>query len=730
MSGQPLQYKENLGNSLWHTKLNAGLDALWDADTAFTNTIADLSTLINNWAIEDQIVTMIPVTCTYSDADTFTLPGDYTSRFAAGAVVQVQVAAGMAYSTVASSSYAAPTTTVNLSDTVLTDPITRVYAVATRDGLWPNGPGYIVAADYGTDQAALEAADAVAASAGKQLVIGRTYSITSTPANPLTATLKILPGGTISIANGVTLTINGTLDAGLYQIFSCTGTGKVVYGVGAVKEVYPQWWGATGDGTTDDFNPVQAAITAALSPSYVSGAGTPIIPVTFIGQFSITSCLNAANSRGVQLQGGGTEIGRGSNIIGKTGAGHAILDVSGSVAATVKGLNFVGVTSTLGIITGYTTVDGANRQVFRDITIYMPSSPTANNDLGTVGLAVKSGEDITYDHVEIYADMPMVLSTTDDFSWITGGGVNTFTLTSDYATYDTMSQGVNTFVGDCSLVANGARSSIALYNANTLDLGNAYLANAGTGTAAIFCNGCYNLSWRGHAETFPSLMVIPGYLHNANINCQFSPNVTTSPILVMDPVVPGSTGGDLSNSRISVTLPYGTAAMCFISSTDATHPGFIDNCDLYAYPFVTASIATVAPNVNLLTKCRNVNINLVGGRTQYGPSQLVSIPYVNATKFASAHWGNVLVPTATPTNLFTFPAGHAVYLVWLADATQANSFYTQAWAFVEGSTATIVNGTHSGSYIQFAASGLTISASHTIGATMNVGGGYLRLSTP
>jgi len=214
-------------------------NAALDATDAFLQTLVPLPDLINNWAIEDQIVTMIPVTCTYSDADTFTLPGDYTSRFAAGAVVQVQVAAGMAYSTVASSSYAAPTTTVNLSDTVLTDPITRVYVVATRDGLWPNGPGYVVARDYGTDRAALETADAVAAAADKELRITYAYTIDDdvTLAAPM---VTVQPGVPFAVATTKTLTINGSLDAGLYQIFSCTGTGKVVFAAGST--VYSGWF--------------------------------------------------------------------------------------------------------------------------------------------------------------------------------------------------------------------------------------------------------------------------------------------------------------------------------------------------------------------------------------------------------------------------------------------------------------------------------------------------------
>lgn len=279
---------------------------------AFLATIAPLPGLINDWAIEDQIVTMVPAAAapTYSDADTFTMTGDYTSRFPASAVVQIHVAAGMVYSTVASSSYAAPTTTVNLNNAVLTDPITRVYVVATRDGLWPNGPGYVVAKDYDANndgaRADLEAADTVAAGAGRELRITGTWVIDDDVT--LAANVKVMSGADLQIATTKTLTINGTLEAGPYQIFSCTGTGKVVFGNGAIIEAYPEWWGAKADDATDSTAALNAASIAAthikLQKGYYrtsaawsisanrlirgSGASTIIKPLTGHADFLIT----------------------------------------------------------------------------------------------------------------------------------------------------------------------------------------------------------------------------------------------------------------------------------------------------------------------------------------------------------------------------------------------------------------------------------------------------------
>jgi hypothetical protein len=60
-------------------------------------------------------------------------------------------------------------------------------------------------------------------------------------------------------------TINGPFEAGLYQVFSCTGTGAVSFGGSSVNKVYPQWFGATGTGTvaTDEGPAFRAAANAA-----------------------------------------------------------------------------------------------------------------------------------------------------------------------------------------------------------------------------------------------------------------------------------------------------------------------------------------------------------------------------------------------------------------------------------------------------------------------------------
>jgi parallel beta-helix repeat protein len=90
-----------------------------------------------------------------------------------------------------------------------------------------------------------------------------TVAITADTTIPANITLKLERGAVLAVATTKTLTINGGLEAGLYPIFACTGTGKVNLTASTkIQQVYPQWWGATGDGSTDDTLAVAAAVAS------------------------------------------------------------------------------------------------------------------------------------------------------------------------------------------------------------------------------------------------------------------------------------------------------------------------------------------------------------------------------------------------------------------------------------------------------------------------------------
>jgi hypothetical protein len=158
---------------------------------------------------------------------------------------------------------------------------------------------------------------------------------------PANLTLKFVHGAVFTIATGKTLTINGPLDAGLYQIFSCTGTGKVEMKAEAVK--VPEWWGATGDGVTVDTAALQAwatcggnlnlpkktyKITAGIIvPQYavIDGLGTIYQATDTVEGLIVKDDVKIKN---IELKGSGTVMAAGYHHLGI--ASYSVYDNSSS----------------------------------------------------------------------------------------------------------------------------------------------------------------------------------------------------------------------------------------------------------------------------------------------------------------------------------------------------------------------------------------------------------------
>ncbi|MGQ9688686.1 MAG: hypothetical protein ACUVXF_07885 [Desulfobaccales bacterium] len=79
-------------------------------------------------------------------------------------------------------------------------------------------------------------------------------AVTSDTTIPANIRLKVENGAYFQISDGVALTINGSIEAGPYQIFSWSGTGKAVLTDSPTKEILLQWFGAQS-GTDYDCAP-------------------------------------------------------------------------------------------------------------------------------------------------------------------------------------------------------------------------------------------------------------------------------------------------------------------------------------------------------------------------------------------------------------------------------------------------------------------------------------------
>jgi len=155
------------------------------------------------------------------------------------------------------------------------------------------GSLFVDVCSYASFSAAI---DAIGASE-KTLLIPNEQAVSADKTVPSNITLQFLQGGSLNIADTKTVTINGQVEAGLYQIFSWAGTGRVVFGAGAVLEVYPEWFGALGDGIQDDTIPFQAALTAVAG----TRNSTVYIPA---GIYNITSTLTVSDKTRIVGSGG------------------------------------------------------------------------------------------------------------------------------------------------------------------------------------------------------------------------------------------------------------------------------------------------------------------------------------------------------------------------------------------------------------------------------------------
>lgn len=96
--------------------------------------------------------------------------------------------------------------------------------------------------------------------------------ITLTASIAINVPIQIPPCGGFT-PGGNTLTINQSFEAGLYQVFT-SGVNQITFGLHSTQQIYPEWFGATGDGVTDDTNALQGAINAGA---------TYYIPIKFKG---------------------------------------------------------------------------------------------------------------------------------------------------------------------------------------------------------------------------------------------------------------------------------------------------------------------------------------------------------------------------------------------------------------------------------------------------------------
>jgi hypothetical protein len=206
-------------------------------------------------------------------------------------------------------------------------------------------------------------------------------------------TIKPERGAILAIATGVTLTINGGLEAGLYRIFSCAGTGKVVFGTNAVKEVFPEWWYS---GAGDASPAIQAAINSSPAGGITVNMGT----------YTCQTQINL-NHNYVRLVG----RSKGQSTITFSPAGTATLfylrNITGSTSLTHISLEHMSLQG--GNNHGKTFIQAVDLQnsVIANIGVYDVGTPGHTGAIDSIGLLIQGRDSTQLTNFSAYCKRPI-----------------------------------------------------------------------------------------------------------------------------------------------------------------------------------------------------------------------------------------------------------------------------------------------------------------------------------
>lgn len=188
--------------------------------------------------------------------------------------------------------------------------------------------------------------------------------------------LTIDSGAALSVDAGVTVTMRGVVAAGQHQIFAGAGV------LTGLRDVVPEWFGAVGNGTTDDQPALQRAVNC-VQGSYGSDGSLQIVRLSN-KTYGLARTLDVypTNAVNIRIKGAGTVFGSRfrplANFTGQTAlAIHGQTDGATQVmdfdigGFTIENTNGQGglIGLTVGDAAAFTNISGLQNSLISDVSI-------------------------------------------------------------------------------------------------------------------------------------------------------------------------------------------------------------------------------------------------------------------------------------------------------------------------------------------------------------------------